>query len=263
MRHYQRSLYWPFKLGLSLLASLPAIGITAASSQEVVFVQDNAYPPYMSITNGVASGLYADILIEARTRLNFQDLKLEAVPWTRATVLVENGAAQGLIGTYYKPLDRPWIRHWSLPIYHEEVSIFCRAGVARKDWTYPQDFAGLLFGNVAGYKAPGDQFFQMVAKGQIMLEEAQTTEQNLSKLALGRIDCYVVERIATEMLMRTKNITNVEIVGTASIEPAYIGYSDKWTGPEADAFIQEMDAILNTMKQDGTIDRIVASYSGS
>jgi len=237
--------------------------LPAAGAQDVVLVQDNSYPPYMSETRDKPTGIYAAILEEAGKRLETGRLVVQAVPWTRATVLVENGRAQGLIGSYYKPDDRPWIRHWSEPIFVEEVSVFCREGVARKDWTYPDDYEGLLFGNVAGYKAPGPRFFEMVEAGKIKLEEAQTTEQNLSKLVLGRIDCYVVERLATEMLMRKKGYDTVEIVTTASQEPAYIGFSDKWTGPKADAFIAELDEVLKTMKADGTIDRIVASYNGT
>lgn len=234
-----------------------------AGAQDVVLLQDNAYPPYMSEADNRPDGIYAAILEEAGKRLKNGRLVIRAVPWTRATVLVKNGHAQGLVGSYYKPDDRPWIRHWSEPIFVEEVSVFCREGVASKDWTYPDDYEGLLFGNVAGYRAPGPRFFQMVAEGRIKLEEAQTTEQNLSKLVLGRIDCYVVERLATEMLMRERGYDTVEIVTTASREPAYIGFSDKWTGPEADAFIAELDVVLKAMKADGTIDRIVASYTGT
>ncbi|CTQ56201.1 Bacterial extracellular solute-binding proteins, family 3 [Roseibium album] len=233
------------------------------AASEIILVQDNSYPPYMSQTDGRPEGIYAVIIKEAQKRLEADELVLEAVPWTRATVLVENGHAQGLVGSYYKPEDRPWIRHWSVSLYDEEVSVFCRSGVARKEWTYPDDYKGLLFGNVAGYRAPGSRFFEMVEKGDIKLEEAQTTEQNLSKLVLGRIDCYVVERLATEMLIHRKNYTNVDIVGTASIEPAYIGYSDKWTGPEADTFIRDFDATLRTMKTDGTINRIIASFTNN
>ena len=251
---------------LPILATV-LLGLSAGLAQsfgdEVVLLQDNSYPPYMTVAQDRPEGLYAAIIREAERRMGNMPLELRAVPWTRATLLVESGKAQGLVGSYYKPQDRPWIRHWSVPLYQEEVSVFCRKGVARADWIYPDDFKGLLFGNVAGYKAPGPRFFEMVSQGTIMLEEAQTTEQNLSKLVLGRIDCYVVERLATEILIRDKNYTNVEIVATASMEPAYIGWSDKWTGVTADAFIEAMDKALSDMKKDGTIDGIVATYTGS
>lgn len=247
----------------SLILAYTFLSAANVRADEIRFVQDSTYAPYMSETNGRADGIYAEIILEAKRRLNAANLALDAVPWTRATILVEKGHAQALVGSYYKPEHRPWIRHWSVPFYIEEVSIFCREGIAEKHWSYPDDFKDLLFGNIAGYRSPGARFFKLVEEGKIKLEEAQTTEQNLDKLALGRIDCYVVERLATEILMRQKNYDNVEIIGTASTEAAYIGYTDKWTGPEADTFIAAMDEMLSTMKADGTIDRITATYTGS
>jgi len=257
-----RPITWRFSRLLASALICAYACVSGAKAEQVLLVQDNSYPPYMTVRGDLPEGIYAAILREAKRRMRSAELFLEAVPWTRATVLVENGRAQGLVGTYYKPDARPWIRHWSVPLYQEEVSVFCRDGVAKADWIYPDDFKGLLFGNIAGYKAPGPRFFEMVSQGLIKLEEAQTNEQNLSKLALGRIDCYVVERLATEILIRKNKFKNVGIVATASMEPAYIGYSDKWTGPEADAFIRSMDQALESMKKDGTIDGIVASFIG-
>ncbi|MTI04230.1 transporter substrate-binding domain-containing protein [Roseibium denhamense] len=241
--------------GLSL-----AGGGGAAADDEIILVQDNAYPPYMSVTTGEPDGVYAAVIREALRRTNAASATLRAVPWTRATVLVEKGAAHGLVGSYYKPHERPWIRRWSEPLFREEVAVFCRKDIAQPGWIYPDDYKGLLFGNVTGYKAPGPRFFEMVDQGTIKLEEAQTTEQNLSKLVLGRIDCYVVERLATEILMRAKGINTVDLVAIASVEPAYIGYSEHFNGPQADAFIDKMDQAIKDMKEDGTVDRIVASY---
>lgn len=249
-------------IGLAGAFVLALVSLGGARADQILLLQDDAFPPYMSGARDDPQGLYAAIIHEAQKRLEVPDLVLSAVPWTRATVMVQNGAAQALVGSYYKPEDRPWVRRWSVPLHREEVSVFCRKGVAHADWIFPDDFKGLLFGNVTGYRSPGLRFFDMVARGDIKLEEAQTGEQNLKKLELGRIDCYVNDRLATEMLIRTNGLVNIDSVAAASIEPAYIGYSDKWTGPEADTFIDAMDAVLSGMREDGTIDRIVASYVG-
>ena len=103
----------------------------------------------------------------------------------------------------------------------------------------------------------------MVKAGDIKLQEAPTTEQNLKKLSAGRIDCYVQERLTTEIAIKDGNIKNVERVTDASSEDAFIGYTDTWTGPEAESFIKAMDKALTDMKADGTIDGIVAKYVGN
>jgi polar amino acid transport system substrate-binding protein len=67
-----------------LLAALPQ----AFAADQVLFLQDNAYAPYMTVENGMPAGLYAEILFEAQRRMDASNLSVQAVPWTRATVFV-------------------------------------------------------------------------------------------------------------------------------------------------------------------------------
>ena len=133
---------------LSLSLATPAAG-------EVVLVQDEAYPPYMSKQGDKPTGVWADIIEEAGRRMGDSAIKLEASPWSRAVGLVENGRAHGLIGTYYKPEARPWIGTYSVSPIAEQVSVFCHPGKAQTSWKYPNDFKGLTFGNNTGYQSPG------------------------------------------------------------------------------------------------------------
>lgn len=253
-------------LGLKSLISstLFAAGLAAGTAQaaEILLVQDEAYPPYMSKDGSDATGIWADVVKEAGRRMKGMTFKIEAVPWSRAVGLVEQGRAQGLVGTYYKPEARPWIAAYSEPAMTEQVSVYCYPGVAKADWTYPDDFKGLTFGNNTGFQTPGAKFFEMVEAGDIKLQEAPSTEQNLKKLSAGRIDCYVQERLSAEIAINSGGIDNVERVTDASSEQSFIGYTDTWTGPEAEAFIAAMDKAIKDMKADGTIDKIVKKYVG-
>ncbi|XYK81770.1 MAG: substrate-binding periplasmic protein [Labrenzia sp.] len=241
------------------LALLPV----SASSQDILLVQDEAYPPFMEKQDGKPAGILADIIQAAATRMGNQGtFKLDTVPWSRAVKLVEGDRAHGLVGTYYKPEARPWIGTYSEPLMTEEVGIYCKPGTVETSWDYPADYKGLTFGNNSGFQTPGAAFFAMVDNGEITLDEAQTTEQNLKKLSSGRIDCYVQERLTTEIAIAKHNIDNVEFVANASEEKSFIGYRRSWSGPEADAFIKAMDAAINSLKDDGTIDTIIASHVG-
>jgi len=243
-----------------LLLVLILAPVPSARSDQVLFVQDEAYLPYMGSEQFEATGIYRDILEEARQRLAQGTFALQAVPWPRAIELVRSGGAQGLVGTYHRPLARPWIRIFSQPLYTEQVSVFCREGVASESWSYPADFKGLTFGNNAGFRTPGQSFFEMVESGDITLLEAQTTEMNLRMLDLGRLDCYVQERLTAEREIRHNKLKNIRRVMTISSETAHIGYSRHWTGPAADAFIAEMDQVLEEMSVDGSVSRIIAAY---
>ncbi|ASP34054.1 ABC transporter substrate-binding protein [Labrenzia sp. VG12] len=249
----------------SLFAStLLVVGVVSgpAVAAEIVLVQDEAYPPYMLKEGADASGIWADVVKEAGRRMDGMSFKLDAVPWSRAVGLVEKGRAHGLVGTYYKPEARPWIATYSEPAMTEQVSVYCHPGVAKADWTYPDDYKGLTFGNNTGFQTPGAKFFAMVEAGDITLQEAPSTEQNLKKLSAGRIDCYVQERLSAEIAINSGGIDNVERVTDASSEESFIGYTDTWTGPEAEAFIAAMDKAIKEMKADGTIDKIIKNYVG-
>lgn len=247
-------------IALSLLLLLLLGSTQSARPADILLVQDEAYLPYMGAEQFEATGIYRDILKEAGQRLERRGFQVQAVPWPRAIELVRGGGAQGLVGTYYRPDARPWIRTFSVPLYEEQVSVYCRKGVAEEDWSYPADFKGLTFGNNTNFRTPGERFFELVASGDITLLEAQTTEMNLRMLDLGRLDCYVQERLTAELEIRRNGLQNVRRVKTISSETAHIGYSSHWTGLEADSFIDDMNQVLTEMHADGTVSRIIAAY---
>lgn len=253
----RRFAFCSFVLLLSLMQTADA------AAEQVLLVQDDSYMPYMGAEQIDAVGVYSDILDEAGERLQKSEFALQAVPWPRAIELVRGGGAQGLVGTYYRPVVRPWIRHFSVALFTEHVSVYCRPGIARQDWSYPEDFRGLTFGNNTGFRTPGARFFELVEAGDITLLEAQTTEMNLNMLELGRLDCYVQEQLTAEREIRRNRLKNVQRVQTISSETAHIGYSMSWVGAEADAFIVEMDRVLTEMHQDGSVNRIISAYLGS
>ncbi|MBO9479516.1 transporter substrate-binding domain-containing protein [Shimia sp. R11_0] len=240
-----------------------ATAATTLSAAPIKLVQDEAYAPYMGLENGTATGIWADFIAEAMTRIEGDfEVVVEAVPWSRAVNLVESGQAHGLIGTYYRPDARPWIGTYSTSPVTEKVSVYCREGVAQSDWSYPEDFKGLTFGNNAGFGTPGKAFFDMVAGGLVTLQEAQTTKQNLMKLEKGRIDCYVQEQLAAEIVINENNFSNVVRVLDASAETAHIGFRADWQDDESQKFIEAFNAALQSMMDDGTVEKIVARTIG-
>ncbi|MFP3385555.1 substrate-binding periplasmic protein [Tritonibacter sp. SIMBA_163] len=236
---------------------------SAVSAETIRLVQDEAYAPYMTMTDKAPTGIWADVITEALSRIDGDyDVVLEALPWSRAVNLVEGGQAHGLVGTYHKPDSRPWIGTYSVAPFTENVSVFCRDGVAEEGWSYPQDFKGLTFGNNAGFGTPGEEFFALVTGGLISLQEAPTTDLNLKKLAGGRIDCYVQEQRTAEMAINALGLTGITRVLDTSVEDSMIGFRGSWQGDEAAGFTSAMDGALKAMMEDGTIDRIIAETVG-
>lgn len=176
--------------------------------------------------------------------------------------LVENGQAHGLIGTYFRPEARPWIGTYSEAPMTERVSVYCRDGVGEASWSYPENFKGLTFGNNAGFSTPGAEFFDLVEGGLISLQEAPTTEQNLKKMAGGRVDCYVQEQLAVEGAINAMGLSGIERVLDTSVEDSMIGFRGTWDDPEAASFIAALDTVLKAMMADGTIDQIISTSVG-
>ena len=252
-----------FKHALCAAALSLAAVATAASAATITLVQDQAYAPYMTKDGKTASGIWADVIAEALNRVGGDhEVELQAVPWSRAVNLVESGQAHGLVGTYHRPESRPWIGTYSVAPFTEKVSVYCREGVAQADWSYPQDFKGLTFGNNAGFGTPGAEFFDLVEGGLISLQEAPTTEQNLKKMAGGRVDCYVQEQLAVEGAINAMGLSGIERVLDTSVEDSMIGFRGTWNDPEAASFIAALDTVLKAMMADGTIDQIISTSVG-
>jgi polar amino acid transport system substrate-binding protein len=211
----------------------------------------------MTATANGAGGIYAEIIREADRRLPDYAIELTAVPWGRAMHLVQSGRANALVGTYRRLDERPWLRGYSTAFFYESIYVYCRKGIANRSWSYPEDFAGLVFGNNNGFQTPGPEFFDMVAKGLIYLFEEQTTDVNLRLIQFGRVDCYVQDESAVGPLLAGETYENVEPVRQLTYEAIHVGYSEKWDPGTADRFARELDRVLSEMKQDGTISEIV------
>jgi len=238
----------------------------AGSLREVELVIDSGYPPYMTVEGGKPAGLYAEMLREVDKRLEYYTIKLTAMPWKRAQSLVQSGKVAGLVGSYYKPVERPWVQYFSKSLFTEKVEVFCRDGLGKAHWKYPLDFAGLKFGNNLGFETPGPDFFDMVKMGRIKLEYAHDTMANLLKLQKQRIDCYVQDSLAVEMEMSKHGISGFRAVTEYRQETAHIGYGRAWVSRYADDFMKSLDRALIQMHEDGSlqeiVDRFLNKYTG-
>lgn len=232
----------------------------SADAVEVLMVTENAAAPYMMELNNKAEGIYPRIIREADRRITEYDISIETMPWKRALRLVEKGDAHGIIGTYYKPNERPWIKHFSTPYFVEDVTVFCRNGVANESWVYPYDFAGLKFGNNRGYETPGPDFFHMVKMGRIKLEEANDTETNLRKLMSSRIDCYVNDAVQVEVEASLKKLSGFRKVSVFRSETSHVGFSRAWVTGHSEDFISRFDDAITNMHDDGTIQEIYRKF---
>ncbi|GAA3947438.1 substrate-binding periplasmic protein [Allohahella marinimesophila] len=249
------------KIGVILLGLLPA-GLVSADTV-VKFFGDSAYPPYAYSEGDEMAGYYTEIIREADRRLPGYHIDLRPVPWGRGLKLLETGE----IGFLYPPYDRSETRpfmHYSTSIMKEHLALFCRSGlIASGNPQFPDDFKGRSIGRLQSF-ATGQQFDDAAAEGLVTLREYASDSLIFKQLMAGRLDCYVNDRAAIQ-----QSITDLENAGlyegdrieeTLSIshEEGYIGLTNrKELYPFMDEFISRFNQVIEDMKTDGTITRII------
>lgn len=257
---------------LGSLGPLPAeVPPTLDSVVQVQVYADDSYPPYSYLEGNTVKGIYTDVLRIAFARMKGFSVSIVANPWKRILIKVEAGDYFAFYPPYYLPKERPYVEPYSVPILEEVVCPVCRREVMTQEerTRWPEDFYGLIFANNYGFQIGGPAFLAAIQEGKIKIEEAHTTEQNLQKLAAGRVDCYINDRIA--ILQTLRALRKRRMIGPlddfvlgpiAKREFGYVGYAkDATKFPYKDAFVKELDAILTKMKESGEIARIVKSYT--
>ena len=248
--------------------SVPSIAVAQDVIPVVLHGEDNNKPYAFLNADGAPAGIYVRILQAAVDKMPQYDLRFENVPFKRGMDLLQSGQIMAFFPPYLRD-DRNWVERYSVPILSETVVAICS-----KDYVlshdlrvFPDDFTGARFANNAGYRLAGEDFFDMVAAGEITLEEANTTESNLRFLMAGRVDCYVNERMAILAGLRelavdkeqSRNIDETAIIGQ---EFGYVAFGPDPDGswPYRDQFADDLDDVLRQMRDSGEIDQLVVEY---
>ncbi len=238
----------------------------AWAGEQITLYGDESYPPYCFVENGRFKGMYVDILEKAAAKLRpAYSIDLQPLPWKRGLSELEFGTAFALFPPGLKR-ERTYIDHYSVAIYRETVVLFCNdATMAVARTRFPQDFVGLTIGVNLGFLL-SDRLMQASKDGLVKLESASSNAANLKKLAGQRINCYASDRTAALYSARELRgyfaATGFHLKEAVELsgEDTFIGYSEKNNPPYKADFMAKMDAVLEAMKRDGEIAKIVAEY---
>ena len=239
----------------------------------VQIFSDAAYPPYSYEEKETVQGIYPEVLKVIFSRIEEYRVTIIPVPWKRGLKAIEDGEVLALFPPYHNVDKRPWMWPYSLPILEERTVVFCHSGIfakgARPHW--PEDYYGLTIGNNAGFAFGGDKFWQAVKAEKLRVEEGRGNAQNLLKLAIKRIDCYMNDRLsilwelnrlkATGEYNEAKQEKLVE-GATISVEYGFLGFTDRDNSkfPYKKEFLMKFDSVLYQMKKSGEVQQIVEQY---
>lgn len=122
--------------------------------------------------------------------------------------------------------------------------------------TAVQDFKGRSLGCGLGYYYP-EGFQEALANGDIIRDDNPVSEYNIMKLAQHRLDGIIVDRIQAAYMI------DVLRLKAEDFEIAYVFGPSKLSlrlHKSKQDLLPILDKALESMKADGTIDRIVAKY---
>lgn len=172
---------------------LLALVFQAAQAQTPIIIYSEAgQKPFSYEEGGVPKGAYIENFLRVAKQIPGYNVQIRFASWARAVEEANTGNSAGVLGVYYRPQERPFLNH-SKSIFNEEVAVHCnRDSVANRIFRkYPDDFAGLKFGNQHGYLAPGPAFFEFARQGKIRIIEGLEFAGLVKKMLVGEIDCVV------------------------------------------------------------------------
>lgn len=241
---------------------------TVIAQQSVTLYCDDAYPPYAYGENGIAKGIYIDILKKAFDNIPDYDVTIKPVPWKRGVGMIESGEALALIPPYKHLEKRPYMFPYSESILQEEVVLYVnKASHDGSKTTWPDDYFGKTIGMNAGFAVGGEAYGEALAAGKIKEETAADNTKNILKLYNGRIDGYVNDRIATKQtiseLVKKGQITENVLVEATVVGSnwGYVGYSKPNNVAYKDDFIKKVDVEIKKLKEAGVVKQVIESYT--
>jgi len=232
----------------AILLSLPPAG--RAADYPLQFYTEE-YPPITFSRAGKAAGLATDIVEEIMRRTGIA-APIEVVPWARAYKLATTGPNVGLFATT-RTEEREKLFKWVGPISATTAHFYSRKGApiydtleqARRaeriliprEWYLQQMLRGLGFTNIHGVATPVEA---------------------VKMLAAGRATVMALDDVTLADTLNATGVSAADIQSGGTITQAiqYIAFSRD----TPDELVQLFQRTLDTMKADGTYDRIYTKW---
>lgn len=193
---------------LVLIILTIALAMPQAAASQPLVLFDTVNPPFMYEHNGTTTGIYPRLIGEAFSIIGVTP-NVAALPWGR--LYAELTAGRGCVGALYYTRERDSRFLLTKAYFHEELLAVFPAESGREAATM-EDLAGLRVGMVSNWSY-GDVFDEAKRRGLFRPEFAGSEEQNLLKVAGGRLDCTIVARASAIWIGERLGITRKLRIG--------------------------------------------------
>jgi len=228
------------------------------AKQQVIIYGDDNYPPYSYKENGVAKGIYVDILKKAFSQIKNYNVTIKMVPWKRGLNYIKTGKGIAIFPPYFIDKRTTWMLY-SEPILQEQVVVFGTAEKLKGKVKWPEDFYGFTFGINRGFALSGlggKKLEKAVKDGKIKIQEANSNKLNFKKLENNRIDFYLNDKkINISQFPSIKRgiftVSNWGHLGFTKKDKNFVFLSD---------FQKKFNQEIKKMKESNAIKKIVETY---
>lgn len=212
-----------------------------------------SYPPYYYFEDGEFRGDFAEIAIEAFTRMGIK-FEIKEYPWPRMLEMLKVGELDVLLDVYITE-ERLEYLDFSKEKFISYNEIFFK--LADSDIEFSGDFSELSeykIGTVEGFYY-GDSFEKAVNDGIVNVEYVSSFDQNVFKLINKRTDLIISVATVGEKIIEELGYSDV-------IEPMepFVNSADSYFAFSKSNNLKEvrdnLDEIIRQMYEDGTIEVI-------
>ena len=203
MKNYRRFIQRASAIILSF-AFVWFIPLDIAAAPKQVILATTEYPPYYGelLPN---QGVITEIIREAFKHAGYE-VKIKFLPWKRALEMTRRGEFDALFTAWYREDREQWFGFSDpLPIVNE-IGFYKRKD---RKITYRtiEDLRPYKIGTVRGYSNPAE-----FDKAKLDTEEVTEDRLNIQKLAVGRIDLALLDKIIGQHIIDTELPESAQIL---------------------------------------------------
>lgn len=237
---------------ITLLLSL-ALLCGHAHAGRVVHLASTDYPPYFS------PQLPGDGVVAAITRAALakhgHTLKLHYRPWARLMAEVKAGQFDGVMAVWYEPARAEYL-HYSQPLVNTVMGFYGRVDKP----LVTQPLSGLrtrVIGTVRGYKNP-DAFDHAGLKQELAADDLT----NLRKLAAGRLDLVLIDKVLAQHLLASLSPQERHAIRwqepPLAVMPLHVGLRQQLA--DSEQLLADFNDGLQTLRKHGQLAALIRQY---
>ncbi len=210
---------------------------------------------YQDVDTNELKGIDIEILREICSRLGIPDIQLKVIDFSNLLVELNSGSIDMVVDAMYVKEERLQIAAFTDKWYQEGEAVVIPSD---SDIASKEDLAGKNIG-----AQPGTTFYDTAQTwldagriGNLTAYDNQATL--MTAVNMGRVDAVVTDGIVAGYTLSSDSSLKLKLLSPYVAEASgQIGAAARF---EDKAFVEEVNAVLNAMKEDGTLMDILTGY---